>query len=567
MNQFLIGAGFVLIASGTAFANTVTTPEYLQQQQNIIIQQEQQRQHERDLLNDKEPPKRILPENPNKGLTADPNVCFEFHEVTFQGSEHFSDEELKILVSGYLNDCVTLEDLQHLLSELNTYLSDLGYITTRAYLHSQDLSDGILSIFIQDGNIESISLFENEEPRIEGLTVFPTQDGALLSLRDLEQGIDQINRLQSFDAKLDLQPGSKEGLSVVDVNVTRTKPVSLTISTDNNGSDSTGVRQYTFNAVAEDFFGIYDQWNLNVAHDGEHNQDLLAKKSMSLSWSIPLGYSSIRGFSSYYKYQTSFSSSNQVFESKGNSTSHSLELDHVMMRDQVSKTGFNIGINFQNDRNYIEETYLEESSRKLSSLALEVWDSRRLGDGSLSSSLGLEQGLRILGAKEDSGLSPNDPEAQFLKWISSVQFYYPFQFETEKLGISNSVTFQYSKDELFGSEQIGAGGQYSVRGYRNNSISGDTGGYIRNEIIWYPQIDHQLFDGTNIETFIAYDAGWIRSDLNDAFEGGRVSGSALGMRVNGEYLIAEITYEKPLTGAFSFDKEGSSIRASVGIKL
>lgn len=40
---------------------------------------------------------------------------------------------------------------------------------------------------------------------------------------------------------------------------------------------------------------------------------------------------------------------------------------------------------------------------------------------------------------------------------------------------------QISKDTLFGSEQFSVGGYYSVRGFRENYISGDHGYYFRNK--------------------------------------------------------------------------------------
>ncbi|MTC50436.1 hypothetical protein GKR59_12395 [Providencia alcalifaciens] len=53
---------------------------------------------------------------------------------------------------------------------------------------------------------------------------------------------------------------------------------------------------------------------------------------------------------------------------------------------------------------------------------------------------------------------------------------------------SNGLTYltsffgQYSPDNLYGIERISIGGQYSVRGYHEQALSGNRGGYWRNEI-------------------------------------------------------------------------------------
>jgi hemolysin activation/secretion protein len=40
---------------------------------------------------------------------------------------------------------------------------------------------------------------------------------------------------------------------------------------------------------------------------------------------------------------------------------------------------------------------------------------------------------------------------------------------------------QISKNTLFGSEQFSVGGYYSVRGFRENYLTGDSGYYFRNK--------------------------------------------------------------------------------------
>ncbi|MCT6838707.1 MAG: hypothetical protein M3036_13765, partial [Bifidobacteriales bacterium] len=47
---------------------------------------------------------------------------------------------------------------------------------------------------------------------------FPGLKGHILNLRDLEEGVEQMNRLPHFGAQMKISPGTKPGTSRVTVN-------------------------------------------------------------------------------------------------------------------------------------------------------------------------------------------------------------------------------------------------------------------------------------------------------------------------------------------------------------
>lgn len=50
------------------------------------------------------------------------------------------------------------------------------------------------------------------------LTIFPGVKGSVLQLRDIEQGLDQLNRLPSNNATMRIEPGAEAGSSRVLIN-------------------------------------------------------------------------------------------------------------------------------------------------------------------------------------------------------------------------------------------------------------------------------------------------------------------------------------------------------------
>lgn len=55
---------------------------------------------------------------------------------------------------------------------------------------------------------------------------------------------------------------------------------------------------------------------------------------------------------------------------------------------------------------------------------------------------------------------------------------------TDRVWWLTSAYAQWSPDRLHGVEQLSLGGESSVRGFKDQYISGNNGGYLRNELSW-----------------------------------------------------------------------------------
>jgi hemolysin activation/secretion protein len=109
-----------------------------------------------------------------------------------------------------------------------------------------------------------------------------------------------------------------------------------------------------------------------------------------------------------------------------------------------------------------------------------------------------------------------------------------------------------------------------VRGFRDQSISGDVGGYVRNELTlrlpnYLPKKTQKFFG--NMDLFAAYDAGWLQKDDMDGFEQGHVSGFAAGARIYGGIFFGQVSYERAIEAPDFIEKEGDLLRFNAGIRL
>jgi hemolysin activation/secretion protein len=147
---------------------------------------------------------------------------------------------------------------------------------------------------------------------------------------------------------------------------------------------------------------------------------------------------------------------------------------------------------------------------------------------------------------------------------------HPFQICEEDFTWSLQTFYQYSPNMLFNVERVSLGGPYTVRGFQETSISGDSGGYARAQVSWTffkPQADTiKLLFGTG-EVFGAFDMGEIRRDQSDPFERGVVKGVALGLRSSGGFVFGEAILSKSLTRPWFLRDEGTLLNFKVGIKF
>jgi hypothetical protein len=85
-----------------------------------------------------------------------------------------------------------------------------------------------------------------EAVRATGLTpaalerALPLAPGDVVSLEAIEQGVQQINRLRMYQARMRVLPGTSAGTSLLDILLAEGRSWSLAVGLDNQGQRSTG---------------------------------------------------------------------------------------------------------------------------------------------------------------------------------------------------------------------------------------------------------------------------------------------------------------------------------------
>lgn len=103
---------------------------------------------------------------PAVGTSADQAgpACRDIRRIDVMGASRLGPSAQQRIVEGYAGRCLGVADIEQILAAITRHYLEQGLVTTRAYLPSQDLSDGVLEIEVVEGVVEKILLDEGAPP-------------------------------------------------------------------------------------------------------------------------------------------------------------------------------------------------------------------------------------------------------------------------------------------------------------------------------------------------------------------------------------------------------------------
>jgi len=526
-------AGVTLLASGAALAAPLSPADRntIQQQQQQLLD-ENQRQRE-ELERSAIVPRPVTPDD----ASTPQGPCFVIRRIELSGATLLSPSAKNRLTAPWINQCLDMARLTRLTDAVSDWYISRGYITSRAFLTEQDLSGGVLHLAVLEGKLQHIRL-EGVPDRTLKMT-FPGLEGKILNLRDIEQGMEQLNRVRQRPVEIEILPGDRQGYSVVNLTATPEFPLSGSVSFDNSGQKSTGTGQLTGALYGNNLLGLADKWFISGGRSSDFSNSKDAQ-NFAAGVSIPYGYGLLDYSYSWCNYLSTIDNNGYLWRSTGDTETHRLTGSWVLFRNGEIKTGVSAGITHRINRNYLDDVLLATSSRKLSSVSLGINHTQKIASGVATLNPTFTQGVPWLGAEDDNDKQGDVPKAEFRKWSLNGSFQRPV---ADKLWWLTSVYFQWSPDRLYGSERLTLGGETSVRGFKEQYISGDNGGYWRNELNW------SLFTLPwvgDVGVLAAIDGGWLKKDGQDRYASGTLWGTALGLTATNRGYSSQFTVGTPV---------------------
>ncbi len=525
-------------------APTPGDQDLIRDRQNRLLEEQRRRLEELQDL----PGKDTKPQAP--ALPADTR-CFPIKDIELKGADSLPAADRTRLLKPYIGQCLGVAQLNELLKVITDYYIAKGRVTSRAYLPQQDLSSGHLQVLVVEGKLEALKAAEGSSVTERELAMaFPGKVGEALNLREVEQLVDQLSRLPSRQAQMELTPGSEVGGSDVVVKNQPQKPWRASLSRNNDGQKSTGEQQWGAGLEWDSPLGLADQLILRGGHDAVSDHQKTSKNSM-LYYNVPWGWWNFSYTYSESEYRTFGVVQGFKFKQNGDSQNHQLRAERVIHRDDVSKTSVNLGLTHLRTNNYLLDARLDNSNR-LSEFQVGLTHGRRIGSAFVNLDVGMQNGIGAFDAQsnqqERDAQGNLTPTPRYRKYTATMSYLQPFTLWGESLSFSSLATGQRSEDVLFAPQRMSLGGSYSVRGFKDQQLNGDSGGYWRNEVRWARPVTVDWMRPALLEygASVGYDQGVIRNDRYNDNEHGRVSSNSLELFARGKYVSTSVTFAHSL---------------------
>ena len=472
-------------------------------------------------------------------------------EIEIKGNTVFADSQFEKIVSPLEGQKMPLERLSRLAAQLTNYYVDRGYISSVAFVPSQEFTDGIIEIKIVEGSLVAIEIQGLSQLKRGYITSRLPSLEKPLKISDITDSLVELNNnplIKEIESKLE-QASLGENILILEIR--ETPPLTSQFSLTNNYSPSIGSFGGTANVnyhlmgfgdiVSFDFTKTDGLTRYNTGYSIPFNsRDGVVGVSYTNADS-EIVEDPISALDIQADYETFVLNIRQPID-LGKSAELAIGAELELIK---SETFVN------NDFSFAFVDGLEDGQSRITALRLiqEYFNQSERSSIALRSRFNL--GLNLFDAtKTELG-----QDALYWSWQGQTQWLR----KLGNLSLISTLNLQLTPDRLLPVEQFSLGGTGSVRGYRSNLSIGDNGVTANVEL----QIPIVQTNRTQINLIPFVDGGTVWNDSSESIESSTLFSTGIGVSYElSDIVEARIDYAIPLIEAdappdFSTEQEFS----------
>ena len=403
------------------------------------------------------------------GVKLPPSRAFLVRKIEITGNTLFDTATLHALVAGSEGQMLTLSQLEELAARITEFYRSHGHILSRAIIPAQTIHDGVVIIEVIEAKYGRIKLDNRsrvKNPLLEE-TLSSLRGGASIEQKSMDHALLLLSDTPGIKVDATLKPGEKVGTSDLNIVTQPTPFVSGSVMLDDYGNKYTGRQRLGATAFL-----------LNPLHHG----DVLSVSGLSSGSGMNYGriaYDTLlNGYGTHAG--ASYSALHYILGgSLSNLNGHgTADVGSLWVRQTMARSrDFNLYGQVQYDhmklRDHIDAAGIR-TDRHISSLTGTLSGDSRNVDGvntwSFATTMG-NVGFDDAAAQQADAATANT-QGSFSKWNLNLS-------RNQSLGSATSVyaalSGQWANANLDASQQMVAGGPYTVRAYDMGALSGDEG--------------------------------------------------------------------------------------------
>jgi hemolysin activation/secretion protein len=475
-------------------------------------------------------------------------------KVQVLGSTVFSPEELAKLVSPFEGQDLTFEQLLEIRTVVTRFYTDRGYATSGAFLPAQDLTSGVVTIQVVEGELEQVDiqgLGRLRDSYVRGRILRAAEKP--LNIRSLETALQLLQQNPLFSAvQAELKAGTTPGRSVLALTLKEAPALHGVIQVENRDSPTVGSIRGTAILSHQNLLGFGDRLALSYGRTtgiNDYNVDyefpinasdgvLALRYNRSDSRIVNGDFANIDGINISSDSETiSIGVRQPLIRTPNNEFTLGLTLDfresQTFLTDGVPFS-FSVGPDNGNSKVSVirfSQDWINRTSRRVFAARSQF-----------------SLGINAFGAT----INETGTDGRFLSWVGQFQWV---QAIGDVIAIGR-IAAQLTPDSLLPLEQFSLGGVDTVRGYRQNQRVGDNG--ITGSLeIRVPIVRQPQGIGT-IQLAPFFDVGTIWSNSGTLPSPTTLVSAGIGLRWQLDpYFSARLDWGIPLN---SVDRQGRSLQ-------
>ena len=446
-----------------------------------------------------------------------------------------------------IDRCLGTQGINTVLARMQHALVAQGWVTTRVLAAPQDLSPGTLRLTLVPGRIAAIRFADGAASASAsslGLhTAIPAQPGDLLNLRDIEQGLENLKRLPTADADIQIEPSTapaaRPGDSDLVISYRRAFPLRVSLSLDDSGTESTGRTQAGATVAWDGPLGLNDLAYISVNHDA-FNHSHQGTQAQTVHYSVPYGYWLLSTTASRNEYHQRVAGLSQDYVYAGESRNAEVRLSRLLYRDASRKTTASLRGFRRASQTYLDDTEIEVQRRVVGGWELGLNHRAFVGEATLDANLAYRHGTGAFGALAAPEEAFGEGSARMRLITADLNLNTPFQLGAQRLRYTAQWRAQWSRTPLTPQDGFAIGGRYTVRGFDGEtSLQADRGWLIRNDI-------GLALGASGAELYVGIDYGTVGGYKTRNLLGRQLAGGVLGLRGAAKSLSYDLFVGAPI---------------------
>lgn len=485
--------------------------------------------------------------------------CYEIKSIHLDTERKIANMRLlQQYVDQAVGQCLGIYGMETLAKGLQDKIIKIGYVTTRVNIPEQNISKGLLKLKIIPGTVDNIKLTDNSSEYISLFNTMPTEKGKVLNLRDLEQGLENLERIPGVKTNIELMPGKE--FSTTDIEIERVQSSYFNVGgwLNNAGSRQTGKNQIGVTVYGNNLTSLNDTIYVSMGKNLE-NRARYSTKNQAIYYAVPYNYWLYSVYASKSNYKQTINDSIMSYKYYGENRYLNFSASHVFLRGQSYKDSLTFQLMKRKSRYHLEDISLLSQERDLTNINIGLNHRQNINNSTVDASINYQRNVQWLGAKPSWDMEYGDVSK--MGWIITIDVnaVIPFSFDNFVMSYNPQVFIQYTPDNLTIQDQFSLGNRWTVRGFDEEySLIGDKGFYFRNEFNFY-------FPNVSIYPYYALDYGRIIGDIYPIglYSNDQLLGSALGVRGNFNIFNYDLFIAVPLYKPAEYETSDLNIGLNV----